>query len=503
MADYYSILKKTISGLPRNTAENRKLVFGKARSMIERQLRSLDPSPSEQAIAAQLSALESAIEQLEFEQAQPAPPPRDPGPVSGGMTREPAPPPPPRAAPPQPPRPVPPPRPAPPPPRSTPTAPPRASHTPHPATAADYLHDEFFEAEADDIVESETTTTRPRPVRRQARRSGGLGKVLVTLVILAILAAGGYGLWINREPLMAVTGLDRILTGGNSLETEASSGEESEPAADSDDGASSIGAKDEVRLGQDGQNIKMEAAKESPDAPMDSVRTDLQAAAQEDKPVEVNPVEESSQSGDLPKAAPAEEGIDQAQSGDMAVAIPAVGQKAYLYEEGLGNSAATRDNAAIVWSTEQEAPAEGMPSETVIKGQLEVPGRGLTMDLTIKRNVDESLSASHIIELVFETPPDFSGGSIDTLARFVMKANEQARGEPLVAVPVKIDSGFFMIALNNLEQARESNRRLLLDSNWIDIPLGYSSGRRALVTLEKGAIGEEVFREAFADWDNR
>jgi hypothetical protein len=70
-------------------------------------------------------------------------------------------------------------------------------------------------------------------------------------------------------------------------------------------------------------------------------------------------------------------------------------------------------------------------------------------------------------------------------------------------VPVKIDTGYFLIALNNLETATATNKRLLIDSSWIDIPLGYTTGRRALVTLEKGAIGDKVFRDAFADWDKR
>jgi hypothetical protein len=495
MADYYSILKRTISGLPKNTAETRKLVFDKARSTIERQLRSLDPAPSEKAISTQLSALESAIEQLEFEESNQAPPRRATAPAGSSPPRDPEP------QPPAPPPPAPP-RPAAPKPGPVSAAPAAARPQPRPApAAAEFAHDEFFEAEADDIVESESNT--PRPVRRAPRRSGGFGKLLVILLILAILAAGGYGLWINREPLMALTGLDRMTSGGDTPQVTAS--EETAPVTETTE---EIGAKDEVRLGQDGQTIEIDAQEEVVDRPESTEQTDLPLTTEEDQPVEVSPVDEGASeavanSDDVEEAAPVDEGVEQAQSENAPFAIPAVGQKAYLYEEGVGNSAATRDNAAIVWSTEQEAPAEGMPPESVIKGQLEVPGRGLTMDISIKRNVDESLSASHIIELVFETPPDFSGGNIDTLARFVMKANEQARGEPLVAVPVKIDSGFFMIALNNLEQARESNRRLLLDSSWIDIPLGYSTGRRALVTLEKGAIGDQVFRDAFADWDNR
>ena len=37
---------------------------------------------------------------------------------------------------------------------------------------------------------------------------------------------------------------------------------------------------------------------------------------------------------------------------------------------------------------------------------------------------------------------------------------------------------------------------------WIDIPLGYQTGRRALITLEKGVPGERVFNEVFSAWES-
>jgi len=159
--------------------------------------------------------------------------------------------------------------------------------------------------------------------------------------------------------------------------------------------------------------------------------------------------------------------------------------------------AASRSDAAIVWELAQQSPSPGEPAEAVVLGRLDIPDKSLSMTITLKRNTDEGLPASHIIELNFE------GGEIDNVARFVMKSSEQARGEGLVAVPAKIDTGYFLIALNNLPQAVETNTKLLLESDWIDIPLGYTTGRRALVTLEKGAVGDKVFREAFEDWKNR
>ena len=69
MADYYSILKKTITGLAKNTPEVREAVYGKARSAIESQLRRMDPTPGEEAITAQLQLLEESIVVIESEYA--------------------------------------------------------------------------------------------------------------------------------------------------------------------------------------------------------------------------------------------------------------------------------------------------------------------------------------------------------------------------------------------------------------------------------------------------
>lgn len=515
MADYYSILKKTISGLPSNTTESRKLVYTKARAAIDRQLRNVQPAPSEAAIANQMASLEESIDRLEEEfssigdfddltevdkpdlasrpevSSTPAPdaeieqPPK-PGGIHPKATVQPG----------------------------------MAGGTPDQIARRDVRIDPYasdsgghrgpaYDASIDaldEVDQLDETSDRgmagSRPIRK--KRSGGFASVLIGLIVIALLGLGGYALWLNKDPLMSAIGIGQndAITGLDD-DTPVDTAEEQSDAAVPENGTEAGMEKESARLGGDGKTVESESPADSSTVAEDNAtpqgEEQAQDAAPEEEPaqdnVEVNPVGESGNQTDQTASQPG-------QSGEVAQ-IPAIGQKAFLYEEGLGNAAATRDNAAVVWSLVQQPPTEGSPPEAVIKGELEVPGRGLDMTLTIKRNVDESLSASHIIELVFDAPPDFSGGAVDTLARFVMKSNEQARGEPLVAVPVKIDNGFFMIALNNLEQAKESNKRLLLDSNWIDIPLGYTSGRRALVTLEKGAIGDKVFRDAFADWDNR
>ena len=97
-------------------------------------------------------------------------------------------------------------------------------------------------------------------------------------------------------------------------------------------------------------------------------------------------------------------------------------------------------------------------------------------------------------------PENFTGGGIDQVQRISMKQTEQDQGNPLIAVPAKITEDFYMIALNDLTEAVQTNTQLLRSRNWIDIPVIYTNGRRALLTLEKGASGTEVFNQALDVW---
>lgn len=175
-------------------------------------------------------------------------------------------------------------------------------------------------------------------------------------------------------------------------------------------------------------------------------------------------------------------------------------ESAILYEQGADDNSSKSDAGRTTWSLIQESPSPGEPTEAAIRAQIEIPDRKTVLIMTIKRNTDPALSASHLIELVFAVPDNFSGGSIEEINRFVLKQSEQGRGDPLAAVPVKIADGIFLIALDNVEAARNTNETLLKSRNWIDIPVRYRTGRKALVTIEKGTSGEKVFDDAFADW---
>ena len=175
-----------------------------------------------------------------------------------------------------------------------------------------------------------------------------------------------------------------------------------------------------------------------------------------------------------------------------------VAQKATLYEEPLDSNAAASGvvaiNAAVTWSLTQA----GDGAEIV--GNIDVPDRGMKIKLTFRRNTDKSLPASHVVEVVLDTPASFPGKGIRDVPRIVMKPAEDARGQPLIAASAKVADGFFWVGLSGVDTDIAANLRLLKQREWIDLPLVYESGQRAIITFEKGTPGDRVFDQALTAW---
>ncbi|BDA83244.1 hypothetical protein Sa4125_07860 [Aureimonas sp. SA4125] len=178
----------------------------------------------------------------------------------------------------------------------------------------------------------------------------------------------------------------------------------------------------------------------------------------------------------------------------------AVGQKAVFYEERTETEQGSQQAGNVVWSVVNESPSEGQPPEPAIRAVADIPDRNLKLTMTIRRNADATLPASHVIELMFEVPENFAGGQIANVQRLALKPTEEARGEPLIGVAGQISEGFFIIALNNLEQATKSNLDLMGREEWIDIPIAYATGRRALISIDKGIPGDRAFKQAMDAW---
>ncbi|CAN7429939.1 hypothetical protein [Neorhizobium sp. LjRoot104] len=384
------------------------------------------------------------------------------------------------------------------------------------------------DADADDLMHAPARPYRVTPVRK--RNYAG---IVLAIVGLALVGGGGYAIWMNRDSLNdMVDGLiQSSLPGGQTAQQapapaapqpnrapstpsapgtppQNGAGNTPAPAAPRTADGSTAGTKFTQRLMADGSEVD-----EGPGLTAGLAQNaEGQSVSQLNAPP-ANPAAQPAPTPSAPAAAPpAPNGSANAAPAQTPPATPApnaatppsaapavAGEKMFLYEERIGQTAPTAIDGSVSWSLQREAGANGR-QEPVVQGRINVPGRGLTALMTFKRNTDPSLPASHLVEIVFAVPPDFEGGAIESVQRIAMKSSEQDRGNALIAVPAKITDDFHMIALNDFPDARTTNLELLRTRNWIDIPIAYRNGRRALLTLQKGPDGERAFNEAIREW---
>src|SRR5215468_113051 len=178
----------------------------------------------------------------------------------------------------------------------------------------------------------------------------------------------------------------------------------------------------------------------------------------------------------------------------------AVAQKVVLYDEDPNDPQGRRYVGSALWRTETVSPGPGLAPELAVRADIEIPERKLRMTWSLRRNSDKALPASHTIEIMFTLPVDFPEGGIGNVPGVLMKQSEQARGVPLAGLAVKVTNGYFLIGLSAVEADQQRNIQLLKERDWFDVPVVYTSGKRAILAMEKGAPGTRVFEEAFRAW---
>lgn len=536
MAEYYAVLSKAVAGLDANSSGSRRAVYDKARNALIGQLKAIDPPLPTAEISRQRLELEEAIRRVEREAAsiptgspvrvarpQPAPTPTPEPAIAGAppaaaqpttarqspqdifrkairqaerdvaeeprlerapvtakldpmWTAEradrvpPAPPPAPRAA-------------APVPPPVARSAEPEPTDN-EPRLAPEYDHEweqppmapspipEGAMALDDDEFDRPARGRRGRRAAREvsdaarAKRPSRLPTIIVLVLIVAVLGGVGALAWSQRDMIMDLASglLQESGSGTGGVATTA----DVAPAADDS------GLKDTDRLLSGGEQ---------------AAETDVRVVSPPAEGPEGQPV--ATASLEAPAFAP----VEEEDLGTDAL----VAQRAVLYEEPFDAAEAAAGvvaiNAAVTWSY----VANGVNGPEVV-ANLDVPERNLKLKVAIRRNTDATLPASHIVEVVLDVPPDFPGRGVRDIPRIVFKPTEDARGQPLIGASAQVAPGFFWIALSGVDVDVRANQSLLSERLWIDLPLVYESGQRAILTFEKGNPGERVFERALAAW---
>jgi hypothetical protein len=504
MADFVAVLKKTIDGLGETTPQMRAKVYDKARSTVAAKLAAIQPAPPAAVAERQTRALEDAIAKVESGYAPPAAAEVDPlaelDDIFSSIDRN----------------------------KNQPThvrptakaeaSSPNLEAKPDPSWRnADQAV--WTEPAPPEFVAADSGVAYPAGDEFE-RESGLRGDVFANVdepdgkrsykgliaaaVAVLVVAGGAYGVWLNKdafqgmfassdEPKPVVVKPVKVAppAANETAATEpaAAPTPAPSPASGTDTGDTT---KFTQRLLPDGNETDPgPAAGESGVGEGTSVvalTTPPPAVAPTTPPATDNTATPPAASEQTPPAAP-----------EAPAAVP-VGQKAIFYEERTSVAQGSAEPGNIVWSLVQESPGGDAPPEPAIRGEATIPGKDVQLRLTIRRNADQTLPASHIVEMIFLTPDGFEGGGIENVLRIALKTAEQDAGSPLIGIPAKIADGYFLVALNDTAADENANMTLLRNQEWIDVPVIYKSGRRALLTMEKGIPGDKVFDEALKAW---
>jgi hypothetical protein len=159
--------------------------------------------------------------------------------------------------------------------------------------------------------------------------------------------------------------------------------------------------------------------------------------------------------------------------------MPAGAENAALYIEDPTNPLGRRFAG---WATRK------------LRGDIRIPDH-IDATLTAGQNPGAGATASYRFEITF-APTESANEHVVSVLGILMKLGEQAIGVPIAARTVNNRPSNFVVDLLGLEGPRQQDLKLLRERTWLDIPIVYEGGRRALVTLEKGSSGTRAFNEA-------
>lgn len=192
---------------------------------------------------------------------------------------------------------------------------------------------------------------------------------------------------------------------------------------------------------------------------------------------------------------------DSARRPPTPTRIPAAGTaRAQLLEESPDGSTPQSFEGTVTWKTDSFNAGPGLPPDVGIRADVTIPERQIAISFVVRRNVDQTLPASHTIDIGFKLPQDFAFGGIGSIPFVGVKPNFQAQGVPLSGLPVRINPTFFLVGLAPQPSERQRNLVLLQRAAAFELPIVYTNNKKAKVSFDKGPNGAQIFTDVFTNW---
>ncbi len=353
----------------------------------------------------------------------------------------------------------------------------------------------------------EITLDDARLIEKAGKKSGN--KSLVWIVLLLILIGAGTFLYTQGEALK-----DPFLSLYNSVIPQDNV--PSSEALPENDNQSEIDNKDQDRL----LNTPLE---EEPDTAFDknvslndiNERTQINLSenrenSEEKITEETTPAPEPASQQTAPSQQPqTTDSASTVQSNEepAATQTPTINiftASAILYEERQDTGRPDVSTGNVTWELDPTGSAAiGSSDLPSVRGNARIQNRDLRVRFEIMRNLDASLPASHLIEIEFQAGPLFADDNINNIAGVLMKEREQENGKQIAGAIVKVSENIFWVAMSSQAADQASNTDALKGLKWYDIPVVFASGKRAILTLEKGIAGQKATDSAFKTWETQ
>ena len=448
MADYHPLLAKAVATLGADTYEARAAVYERARKALIGQLRQMTPAVPEADIVRERKALDAAIEQLEREERARPKLTLPTLPVT--------------AAPPPPS----------PPPSTAAAAPAQPALKLPPVRQPDVGRPEPEPVDLPRLRPANGRSDAVRPVAPAAPepRTGNLRWWIVTAVIALVVGAiAGAALFLKQTPADLARSI-RLTPSAPAAPPEGGAGKIVERIGGSGAGAPSTPVSPVI--------VPTIPVRPAPVQPAPTAQTDAPGVAPAPAPAPV-------QTQPAPAAQP---GITVAYRAAILVDAPDDPQKVKAYV------------GTVLWSMVQ-VNAPGKPGADAVRAEIDIPPVKLRAIVTLQKNLDATLPASHTMEIRFIPSPDSEVTGVKAIKVPELRKEDTPSGDPLAGAPAPVIDNFFFVGLSKSSDGDVAkNLDLMTTRGWFDIPMLLSNDKIAKLTFEKGVAGDQVLAKAFEAW---
>jgi hypothetical protein len=143
----------------------------------------------------------------------------------------------------------------------------------------------------------------------------------------------------------------------------------------------------------------------------------------------------------------------------------------------------TVNTGSALWST---IAAVGDPSTFGVRVEVDIPDQKLHATVTIWKNIDASLPATHTIDLraTFADGAEIKG--VEDMGLPQLRRDDAPTGEAVSGVRVKINDSYYLVGLTRSDTDAAHNLDLLATRDWFDFPLLLDNGRIAPIRGRRG-----------------